>query len=530
MDDLIASSVLAWIVHNKFVNENLKPIEFSKHRFLIDYLADDHPEKVTQKAAQVGLTVAETFDNFHKAKYRKMNVIHTLQTKDVIKGFVFPKVNPIINNNPAIKELVTVDSEGLKQVGDSFIYYRGANAESQAINISADILKIDELDRSNPQVVAMYPSRLDASEYKWKRYFSNPSAVGFGINEHFMKSNQFHWFVKCSHCNYEWFIGWESDGQCHYVDRERNIYACGKCKQAISTDDRTYGRWVAKYPSRETHGYWFSQMMAPWFTAKELVRKYEDSPIDIFYNFNLGLPFTSSDLLVNRETILRACAPSTIPKTGISIGVDQNAREQIWVAATPNGVFAHGKAKSWEEIEHMKLMYNAIVVCDPNPYSTKPKQLAEKYPNFYLCYFKETKTMSVLEWKGKIVYADRTRLLDIVANEITEASLLFRERPYELEDYIADWQNIYRTTVEEPDGRTKSTWLKKENKESDYSFATAYCRIGLSKVIGGNAVILEPKSTPDRKVTDTIRENGQYETTITKAVEETFDQMEDFMN
>lgn len=484
-NDLIASSSIAWILENKFVNELNQPIEFKDHRFLIEYMADQHPFKVTKKSSQVGLTVAETYDNFHLAHYAKMNVIHTLQTKDVIKGFVVPKVNPIINNNPAIKALVTVDNEGLKQVGDNFVFYRGANAESQAINISADVLKIDELDRSNAHVVDMYPSRLDASRYGWKRYFSNPSAIGFGVDGLYNQSDARHWFVKCKYCNHNWWMDWEkSDEQNHYVNIEKAIYACGKCDREITRTEIVNGYWVAKFPGRKMHGYWFSQLIAPWFTAQKIIDKYESTTIDNFNNFVLGKAYTPSDLIVNRQTILRACAPSTIQKLGVVIGVDQNANEQIWVAGTTQGVFAHGKTKSWEELEHLKLQWKARVVCDPNPYPTMPKLYAEKYTDWFLCYFKQQEALSFVTWKGKVVYADRTRLLDTVASEITDAKLLFREHAYALEDYIADWQNIYRTTVEQLDGRVKSTWLKKEGKNSDYSFATAYMRIGLAKEIG----------------------------------------------
>jgi hypothetical protein len=50
-------------------------------------------------------------------------------------------------------------------------------------------------------------------------------------------------------------------------------------KGEISDTDRCNGEWVAKWPSRseKIHGYWFSQMMAPWFTAGEIVDKYKTS-------------------------------------------------------------------------------------------------------------------------------------------------------------------------------------------------------------------------------------------------------------
>ncbi len=102
-DDLMAASGVAWVIGSNMITENRKPIEFTRHRFMIDYLADEHPHKTSKKSSQVGETVIELLDDFYLAIHRKTNVIHTLHTNDVLKGFVKPKVDPIIKYNPAIK-------------------------------------------------------------------------------------------------------------------------------------------------------------------------------------------------------------------------------------------------------------------------------------------------------------------------------------------------------------------------------------------------------------------------------------------
>lgn len=463
----------AWIVANGFVNENQQPIEFTKHRFLIEPFDDMHPDIVVKKSAQIGFSVLAILKSIWLAKEKGINTIYVLPTQDIVKSFVNPKVDPLIAGNPGIQKLVSKDSVTLKQVGKRFIHYKGSSSQREAISTSADLLVIDEYDRCmDMSVLNTYDSRLQASEYGWRWRFSNPSAVGFGVDMLYEQSDQRHWFVECHHCGHNWYIDFEQDGKCHYVDQQRKIYACGKCNQEISDADRQNGKWIAKYPGRARHGYWFSQMMAPWVSAARILEQKEESSVEFFYNFVLGKAYTPSDLIVNRETILRACSPGNIPRVGVAIGVDQNANEQIYVCMTSQGVFDYGKVNSWEDIEHLKLMYNATVVCDPAPYPTHPKIYADKYSDWYICYFKEMNSIDVVQWKDSVVYADRTKLLDTVATEIAGAKLLFRQRPYELEAYIADWQNIYRTTVEQPDGKVKSTWLKKEGKNSDYSFAT----------------------------------------------------------
>lgn len=511
-EDLEAANTVAWIIGQNLVTEGGKPFEFYDHRFLLTYLADDHRHKVSKKSSQVGETVGELFDDFHLAIHRKMNVIHTLHTNDVLKGFVQPKVDPIILRNAGIKQHMTINSQGLKQFRDNFVFFRGANSESQAISISADVLKIDEKDRSDPHVVEMFQSRLDFSEFKWIREFSNPSAVGFGVDANYARSDQRHWMVKCHHCNYTMYMDFaaedvllaDSTVKTHYVDQERKIFACGNCNRELSEADRCNGEWIAKYPQNNSiHGYWFSQMMAPWFTAAEIVDKYENTSVEFFHNFVLGKAYTPSDMVVNREAIIRATAPSNIVKQQVAIGVDQDAGGQYYVCMTPAGIFDHGYVDSWDKIEHLKLMYNAIVVCDPNPYQAVPKQLAAKYNDWYLCYFKILDGLSAVQWKEQeqVVYADRTRIIDIRANEIVNGRMLYREHVHQLEDVIAHWNNLYRTTEEKEDGKSRSIWIKKDDKQSDYPFAEVYARIGLSQLLGAESLFIEPIQANDTKIT-----------------------------
>lgn len=521
-------SPLAWVVANNFVNETQVPIEFTSHRFLLEPFADLHPDQVVKKSAQVGFSVTAILKSIWLAKYMGLNIIYALPTNDIIKGFVQPKVDTLISSNHLISSMMTNDSVSLKQIGQRFIHFKGTGSQREAISTSADLLVVDEYDRAlDMSVVNTFDSRLQASEFAWRWRFSNPSGVGFGVDSLYTDSDQMHWLITCPHCSHESYIDWEREVDNHFINVELATYACGACGLALDDESRQNGRWVALYPDRARRGYWISQLMAPWVSAARIIEQKNESSIDFFYNFVLGKAYTPSDLIVNRETILRACAPSIIPKLGVALGVDQNAEEQIWVAATSQGVFGHGKAHSWEEIEHMKLQWNAVVVVDPAPYPTMPKAMAEKYHDWYLCYFRESKELGVLSWKNSIVYADRTRLLDIVANEITEAKLLFREHPYALEDYIADWQNLYRTTVEESDGRTKSKWLKKDNKESDYSLATAYMRIALSRTIDGESSFIEPSFNPSSGVrTDVVVDNGELQTSLNAAIDETLSQFD----
>lgn len=490
-------------------NENQKPLEFRDHRFMIDIYADEHPDIVCRKSAQVGFSVYAILKSIHDAK-SGWNVIYALPTNNVVNDFVKPKVNPLITSNPKIASIVSDDSVSLKKVGDRFIFFKGGFSDREAISITGDILVIDEYDRMpDMKVVNTFDSRLQASSNPKRRRFSNPSAVGFGVDGLFNDSDQMHWMVRCSHCGHTIYMDFTKQQELigekvvfsHYVDQERQIFACGQCDGEISDNDRRNGFWKAKYPERKRRGYWISQMMAPWVSARRILEQKEESSIEFFYNFVLGKAYTPSDLIVNRATILKACSPSTIRKTEVVLGSDTNI-PMTWVLATPDGIFDHGRTESWDDLERLKLMYNAVWVMDPNPYPTVPKQMVDKYRgSAFICYFKQdTKNLGIIQYgtgvNASVVYADRTKLLDLLAQEKADGKMLYREPAHKLEDVIADWENIYRTTEEKEDGRVKSVWVKKEGKTSDYPFAEAYVRIGLSRVMGRGTTssFLEPPS------------------------------------
>lgn len=527
--NLIGSSPLAWITLNNMVNENQEKIEFTNHRFLIDFYADMSDDVVSKKSAQVGFSVAAILKSAHECKFFKQNVIYVLPTNNVIGDFVKPKVNPLITSNSAFASIVKDDSVGLKRIGDRSMFFKGGYSDREAISITGDILVIDEYDRMpSMSVVNTFDSRLQASKHPKRWRFSNPSQVGFGVDALYQDSNQLHWFVRCSHCGHEWYMEFEREGSAHYVDKQRGIYACGKCNKELIDNDRRMGRWIAKYPSRSRHGYWFSQMMAPWVSAKRIIEQFEESNIEFFYNFVLGKAYTPTDMIVDRAAILRATAPSAIQRMQVAIGVDQDAGGCYYVCMTSQGIFDHGYVDSWDRIEHMKLMYNAIVVCDPNPYQAVPKQMATKYRDWYLCYFKILDGLSSVQWKEKeqIVYADRTRVIDIRANEIVNARMLYREHPHAIEDIIAHWNNLYRTTEEKEDGRVRSIWVKKDDKQSDYPFAEVYARIGLSQLLGGDAMIVEGSIGREHKETNIFaKDDKNVSIDFSGILQETYEDM-----
>lgn len=478
---------LAWVVLNDMVNENDIPMEFDKHRFLIQPYMDDSPDQVIMKSAQVGWSVLAILKSLWYAHYKRFNCIYVLPTRNVVKDFVTPKVNPLIEKNQIIRDLVTVDSVNLKQIGDRYIYYRGAFSDVEAISISADMVIADEYDRSDQNVLITYQSRLQASPHAYYWKFSNPSIPNYGVHELFANSDQMHWFVTCSHCGHEWHMDFERDDETkpHYVDKERLIYACGKCHKDI-TEDRQNGRWVAKYPNRKRRGYHISQLFMPWVSAEKIMEQYRESDTQFFYNFVLGLPYIAAEFVLDRAAIVAISSPNKPRMDNLVLGVD-NGVQKHWVLGNASGIISYGVTESWEDIEDMIQRYNPITVIDANPYPDIPKKLAENYKKVFIHYYKQdTKNLGITQWgegdRDGVVYSDRTKLLDLVAGEINNHafSIFINER--ELEGLAYHCSNMYRAIEENVKGIQKGVWLTKPNKPDHWLHCLAYWRVGVSRL------------------------------------------------
>lgn len=509
---LIASSPLAWITLHHLVNENQREIEFKNHRFMIDIYADNSPDIVCIKSAQVGFSVYAILKSLHELKYEERNILYALPTRNVVQDFVIPKVNPLITSNPLIAKDMGNDSVSLKKLGNRFIYFKGGS-EREAISVSADTLVIDEYDRMpDMSVVTMFDSRLQAAAEPRRRRFSNPSSLGFGVDALFKDSCAYHWFITCPHCSHDRYIDFEAgdDGQ-HYIDKQLEEYVCGKCHGLLTNEDRKQGKWLAKWPSRERHGYWISQMMAPWVSAKRILDQEREMDIATFSAFVLGKAYTQSDLLIDRETILRALKPGEPRKRGIVMGSDIGKPHWYWLG-TAEGVFKWGRASSWDELEYLFKFYQCEAwVMDSMPEFTKVQEMLRKYPGkAFACQFnKDRAAIGIIRWqegdKRGFVYVDRTRVIDRVVTELGSGNIPIYGNQSDVAEFITHAGNMYRVVETDEKGNTKIDWLTKEGKPDHLVFGLVYWRVALERAFSGiNAGVVETSSRVQGNIAPTV--------------------------
>jgi len=268
-------------------------IEFDDHRFLLDILRDDSKVIVIQKATQVGVSFTVTIKSLYVGYGRKINIIYVLPTAGDARDFVVSKFDPIVENSKLLSTVkktiigkTTVWNAGLKKIGDSYYFFRGAQSDSKAQSIDGDMIVNDEFDFQPEETRKMFQERLEGSSSLGYNYcVGYPVLKGSGINEMFERSTQNEWYIKCPECGKEQMLNFPGS-----IDMKKQIYICDECGGEITDDARKKGRWIPKFPESKISGYHISKMIAPWIPASKILKSFKDDTPTHFYNYTLGLP------------------------------------------------------------------------------------------------------------------------------------------------------------------------------------------------------------------------------------------------
>jgi len=467
-----------------------------------DIYADESPIQVIKKASQIGASTMEILRTLHSAKFWGINQIYTLPTVDDVGEFVKSKVNRIIKVNPCIKKDIDprdIDSVEQKQIGKAFVFFKGTHTEKEAIMLTSDRNIHDELDKSKPEVIQDYTSRMGYSEIRSQHYFSTPTIPDFGIDALFAKSDQKYWRFNCPHCRFRQHMEWEKN-----VDFERGIYVCQNCRKEITPQQISeLGSWEARFPGQPISGYWISQMICPWRTAADLIQEREDAEDEeYFYNFVLGLPYLSAEQKIEASLFLRNIVKEkTSGEDWNLMGADTGNENHI-IIGNRKGIFWMGVLKDkpnstrWQQMAELIQFYDVRVgVVDALPYTEEAQALAKKFPyRIYLNFFKDDpKMLEVVrfgdekkkrpeEFEEEIkVLTSRNRIYDDTISSLRRGQTRFAMPKDSLtfQLLIKHAQTVYARTVTDKHGQEKREWT---NLGADHFWlALIYWHIALKK-------------------------------------------------
>lgn len=309
-------------------------------------LNDSHPNKVIQKARQLGMSeVSLTEILWFADMHKNTNIMYTFPTKQQMEDFSKTRVDPVLENSKRLKAKLNrnINNVSTKAIGNSHIFMRTSGNGSQGEGADIDMYCADEYDRMKAGVETAFSESLSSSDYGWIRRWSTPTIPGVGINKAYLQSDMRKYLVKCDKCGH-----WQQitiDNIVQIADTIDPIteeiadgtyqYRCKKCKKELNRWGKS--EWVAERPNvKYIRGYFISQLNAVHISADNIKRRENSYAFkQLFYNYVLGEPYTNVAMTIN-ETDVKTNA--RIPREelnraneyiGIVAGIDWG--EPTWV-------------------------------------------------------------------------------------------------------------------------------------------------------------------------------------------------------
>lgn len=508
-----------WICKNTHLRG--RPFSFQRYPFQEAIANDMHPSMDVVKPSQVGLSEIQ----IRKAlafitRNRGTNLIFTLPTDPMFERMSTTRVLPLVKEEKVFN-LDNSDKpsrrQGLVQVGSSFLFMTGAK-EGDATSISADVVMNDEVDLTDQQMLALFASRLQNSDWKIHQRFSTPTFVNFGIDLNFKSSDQHEYLLKCDACNHwqaplfnEKFIelpGLSSDIRLVDINQElydsgllqpENSYVCcEKCRAPLDLGRTENREWVGRYMSRvNNRGYRVSPFstdrLSPAYVLQQMLNYKRQDHIRGWHNTVLGRAFTAANAQLSDDEI-KACfttqsLPPPVDRRGPTwIGVDMGLSCHLIVSqgtSTENQKTILFKVvpvdQLLEVIKDILDTYNVIGGgCDRHPYTPTANALFEISNGRILpIEYRGEREMNFIKDPlnpERILYAqaNRTILIDLAAKVVRRGLIQFQGYgsqqgliTEQLKDMIRD------ETPEKP-----AVWLKQTGNDH-YFHALGFLTTGI---------------------------------------------------
>lgn len=450
------------------------------------------------KSAQCGVSAAGVSLALYAGDMWSANVLYVFPTADDVYDFSDTRVKPAIEDSAYLRERVaSTDNKGLKRIGEAFCYFRGSLSEAKTLSIAVDCLIFDEYDRLDAANVPKFRRRMNApSSMKLERRFSNPSFPESGIHAQWLRSDQQTWLVRCPSCRREAGMAWEA-GEGHFVDEERKVRACGRCKRELKPSSIAAGRWVAARPNVDQRGYHISRLIVPGEALAELIRQHhqsDESSIQAHHNLDMGLPYSPKGGSLSRELVLACqrkytCPDSYAGSEWVTMGADVGAALHVRISRhLENGQLAPlyvGEVPDFTDLSQLMDRYGVrFCVVDERPEERAAREFMDAYRG----------RVMLLRWSGDeqrdqivtdsdrgLISARRTGACDrLVAQFSGQTRLLAQDVP---EGYLGQVTALHRVTETNRRGQKIARYVSE--RADHYFFAELHDMIA-SEVRSGN--------------------------------------------
>lgn len=506
------------------VNKRGDPLEFQDHYFMIAIFNDGSPMIVIMSSVQTGKT--EYLISYAIACCEEgLSVFHVLPKYDIRNAFIDDRIDPLIADVPEYRvklrkgrdsrDTKGADNKSIKRYATGTWRFVSSNVSADFKGFDADVTLADDIDEFDMKNFAKASKRLEGSDFKFGRYCSNPSYEGFGIHKLFVGGKQFWIHYRCDACEawrkVDFFdcVALEiTDDGGNVIDYElregvedHDEYVCHHCSGELN---RERWKWIAINPDAPYPSYQISKLLKRTSSPLALFATFmdarsNDTDLEVFYNDDLGLPFSPAGSKLTDDLIKRACVLESMPDyidpdekgvrtAGIDVGTYYDVR--ISRRVLPEGATADTKphrhaiciARVQTDAELLELLESyrvRAVVIDAFPETRKAKELQKacrrKGIDFWLCAFKsgegkEAKIMTK-DADERIVKIDRTYAVDCATADFREGCNRLPVNGLSLLDgfYKESMKANKRQLVDTPSGGKSWRWSKEANDHARFA-------------------------------------------------------------
>lgn len=484
-------------------------VDFTRYPYLAEII-DQHCRKTTIiKGAQMGFTVACILRCLEEARTENLRgILYLFPTDGEVQDFSKARFSPLMAQNEHVwgSDVVgNVDAAGLKEIGSSFIYFRGAGQKGGAKQKSMSKLKSmpvdrlygDERDEMDDSRWDAAEKRLDGSTCPEQTILSTPTIPDYGVDLEYQASDQSSVQWRCATCN-----GWTclEDTYPECIAEPLNgepFYLCGKCRGQLK---RSRMEWVARKPelSKAHRGFWASQLCSPTKTPADIIRAAAEATergrMREFYNQTLARPYAEvedqitqqqlEDLLTDEPRPLRHEGPAAM---GVDPGKPHWYEIRVRISDKDTVQIARGRADTFDELAQIAKKYNVESgVMDQGADTSSVIDFCRNHPGWYGCLYVNAKKTDP-DWihDERLVKVGRTWLLDESHRAIVGKRVKFYAKDeFWADQFVPQMMNLKRIVIEDDEtGQREARWVVTGGRKNDHlRHANAYAHLACERV------------------------------------------------
>lgn len=507
-----------------------EPFQFTDRQYLMQVYRDDYPNIIIMKGRQVEMSEFSMNWLLRKLdQYPYTTGLHAFPRATQAQRFSKQRLDAAIKDSPILKEWF--DDHGSELMMRKFtktpldnglipynFYVLGATWESRkdtvgdaARSISLDFIVYDERQDHPNDVETVLGEGASHSKYKQTLTLGTPKLPGIQFDQQWEASNKMYWFVKCQHCGREAPITMEN-----ILENEDGdyYYGCPECRHEI---DRRRGRWLETNPQKrpEYHGYHINQLMVPWITANEIMRKKNSVsyPRRRFYNEVLGESYGGDDIPIT-IAMMEECGKNDyrLGETSgepLYAGIDWGAKSWCYLQNKQHRLIDCFITSASDPRKHVSEIVNFLskykrqvkkIVCDAGPDITRFYSLRDACKDagitseVYACYYATPPAKTETQWNEKEhnVTVGRSEMIEQVIDEIHETRLILPGHDMNVERVDTLIEHFTNIAAEHAETKSGNQFIMYVNTGPDHFLhAKVYANVAsggaVSTVIAGAA-------------------------------------------